>query len=113
MEIPDPIKEDIDNLGGLEGIAGRIPDPSEIERLSRIYRSLADPLRLQIAHILDVQPLCVCCIKELIQISDSKLSYHLSQLRDAGLIEGRQEKNWIIYRTTNEFRRVIMWGAWR
>ncbi|MGA1820227.1 MAG: ArsR/SmtB family transcription factor [Thermoplasmatota archaeon] len=107
MEIPDPIKEDIESLGGLQEIQRRIPGPSEIERSSRIHRALSDPLRLQIAHILDVQPLCVCCIKELIKISNSKLSYHLSQLKEAGLIEGRQEKNWIIYRTTDLFQELV------
>ena len=107
MEIPDPIREDIDDLGGLEEIPRRIPGPLEIERLSKVYRSLSDPLRLRIAYMLDVQPLCVCCVKELINISDSKLSYHLSQLKETGLIEGKQEKNWIIYRTTEVFRELV------
>ena len=106
MEIPEPIKEDIDNIGGLEEITRIIPDGVEIENLSRIYRSLSDPLRLRIAYMLDTQPLCVCCIKELIKISNSKLSYHLSQLREVGLIEGRQEKNWIIYSTTPLFKEI-------
>ena len=82
-----------------------------LEKLSKIFKSLSDPLRLQIVHMLDVQPLCVCCIKEMMEISDSKLSYHLSQLKEAGLIEGKQEKNWIIYRTTEAFREISKMGA--
>ena len=106
MEIPDPIKEDIEKIGGIEEIPKSIPPQVRIERMSRIFKSLSDPLRLRIVHILDVQPLCVCCIKELVDISDSKLSYHLSQLKESGLIEGRQEKNWIIYRTTDIFKQI-------
>ncbi|MGA1792522.1 MAG: ArsR/SmtB family transcription factor [Thermoplasmatota archaeon] len=90
----------------MEEIPKRIPEGVEIEKMSRVYRSLSDPLRLRIAYMLDVQPLCVCCLKELVNISNSKLSYHLSILKDAGLIEGRQEKNWIIYRTTEIFQEL-------
>jgi DNA-binding transcriptional ArsR family regulator len=100
MEIPGPIKEEIDLLGGLDEIPKRLPTSEDIKIQSRVYKALSDPLRLKIALILNVQPLCVCCIKELIDISDSKLSYHLSLLKEAGLIEGRSEKNWIIYRMT-------------
>ena len=106
MEIPDPIKVDIDNIGGLEEIPKKIPDQRDIEGMSRIFKSLSDPLRLKIAYLLSVQPLCVCCIKELVDISDSKLSYHLNQLKESGVIEGSQEKNWIIYRTTDVFGRI-------
>ena len=104
MEIPDPIKEDIDEIGGLDEITRRIPGAPTIEKRSRIFKALADPLRLKIILLLEVQPLCACCIKELLDISDSKLSYHLSQLRDADLITGKQEKNWIIYRNTDPGR---------
>jgi ArsR family transcriptional regulator len=111
MEIPDPIKKDVESIGGLEEIPRRVPDQQEIEELSKIFKSLSDPLRLRIVYMLDVQPLCVCCIKELVEISDSKLSYHLNQLKEAGLIEGRQEKNWIIYRTTEVFHKISEMGV--
>jgi ArsR family transcriptional regulator len=111
LEIPEPIKEDIDKIGGLEEIPKRIPLAEEIKNGSKVFKALSDPLRLRIAYILEVQPLCVCCIRELVDISDSKLSYHLSQLKEAGLIEGRQEKNWIIYRTTQTGSNVLKTGV--
>ena len=100
MEIPDPIKEEVMKAGGLEGILEMIPGDADLERTSDAYKALSDPIRLKVLRILMVQPLCVCCIKEIISIQDSKLSYHLSRLKDAGLISGRQEKNWIIYSPT-------------
>ena len=106
MEIPDPIKADVAEAGGLEGISKMIPDDRVLLERSRIFRALSDPIRLRIMSILTVQPLCVCCIKEMLDISDSKLSYHLSQLKEAGLIEGKQEKNWIIYGPTEMGHRL-------
>ncbi|MBN1195386.1 MAG: helix-turn-helix transcriptional regulator [Methanomicrobiaceae archaeon] len=50
--------------------------------------------------MLRVQPLCVCVIKEVLHIADSKLSYHLSVLRKAGMITGEQQGSWIIYSLT-------------
>jgi ArsR family transcriptional regulator len=107
MEIPDPIKEDVQKAGGLESILESTPGPTEMERMARAFKSLSDPSRLRILHILLVQPLCVCCIKEMLNISDSGLSYHLSKLKESGLIEGKQEKNWIIYRPTDLARELI------
>lgn len=100
MEIPDPIKDEVLKAGGLEGIIKMIPGDENLEKAAIAYKALSDPIRLKILKVLMVQPLCVCCIKEIISIQDSKLSYHLSRLKDAGLIVGRQEKNWIIYSST-------------
>ncbi len=69
--------------------------------MSRTYNALSDPVRMTILHLLAVQPLCVCVIKECIGIADSKLSYHLTIMRKAELIEGEQKGNWIIYSLTD------------
>ena len=100
MEIPDPIKEQLERKGGIVEIAKSIPEDEEIEEKSRIYHALSDPIRLKILNLLIKQPLCVCLLKEVIDISDSKLSYHLSILKENGLIEGKQKASWIIYNTT-------------
>jgi ArsR family transcriptional regulator len=107
MEIPDPIKADVEKAGGLVAIAESIPDDPSLEKLSVYFGALSDPVRLKILHLLMIQPLCVCCIKEMVEITDSRLSYHLGKLKDSGLIEGRQEKNWIIYRPTDLARELI------
>lgn len=66
-----------------------------------LNRACADPVRLKILSLLSAQPLCVCVIKEVIGIADSKLSYHLNVLRKAGLIDGEPQGNWIIYSLTD------------
>jgi ArsR family transcriptional regulator len=107
MEIPDPIKDQIEESGGLERIFSRLPDELKIERRSQVFKALSDPQRLKILYLLLEQDLCVCCIKEVFDMPDSKLSYHLMKLKDAGLIEGDQNKNWIIYRPTELAKEMI------
>ncbi|MBM4237619.1 MAG: winged helix-turn-helix transcriptional regulator, partial [Euryarchaeota archaeon] len=91
MEIPDPIKQSLEEIGGLESIARSLPPEERIERMGKLFQAMSDPLRVRILYILDRQPLCVCLIKELTDVPDSKLSYHLSILKEADLVVGRQE----------------------
>lgn len=100
MPIPQEIAACLDAMGGVPGLEALVPAEQELTAASRIHRAFSEPLRLRIAHALAVQPLCVCVIKEIAGIADSKLSYHLNQLKKAGLIEGAQQGSWIIYRLT-------------
>ena len=100
MEIPQPIKKQVARKGGLKGLKDLMADDETIEQRSSIYQALSDPIRLKLLDLLMVQPLCVCMIKDITRISDSKLSYHLSLLKESGLIEGEQKGNWIIYSPT-------------
>ncbi|MEL6441965.1 MAG: metalloregulator ArsR/SmtB family transcription factor [Cyanobacteria bacterium J06621_8] len=61
------------------------------------FRALSDPLRLQIIEILRSQELCVCELCEKLKVNQSKLSFHLKTLKDAGLIRSRQEGRWMYY----------------
>ena len=100
-EIPAQIQTELDEMGGLDAIANRIPTQEELDSRSRIYHALSDPLRLRILYIIREQPLCVCVINRLMQLSGSKLSYHLNILKESGLIEGEYRGNWIIYSLTD------------
>jgi ArsR family transcriptional regulator len=100
MEIPDSIRKELEQLGGFDALADRIPQRQDLEEKSRIYHALSDPLRLTILYLLKDQPLCVCVIKKFVRIADSKLSYHLTILKESGLITGEYQGNWIIYSLT-------------
>jgi ArsR family transcriptional regulator len=41
--------------------------------------------------------LCPCLLKEITELSDSKLSYHLNILEKVKLIESFSQKKWRIY----------------
>ena len=100
-EFPGTIQYDLDVVGGVKGLCKLLPTPKRILKMSATYHALSDPVRMTILHLLAVQPLCVCVIKECIGIADSKLSYHLAIMKKADLIEGEQQGNWIIYRLTD------------
>jgi ArsR family transcriptional regulator len=100
--IPEPIRTELDRIGGIAALSAGVPQERDLEGMGRVYSALSDPLRLKILYLIRDQPLCVCVIKEFIQIADSKLSYHLTILKDAGLIEGEYCGNWIIYSITEK-----------
>jgi ArsR family transcriptional regulator len=107
MEIPEQIQKEIELAGGFETLAMRIPPQDELEKKSRIYHALSDPLRLSIIFLLHDQPLCVCVINRFVRIANSKLSYHLNILKEAGLIEGAYHGNRIIYSLTETSRPFV------
>ncbi|MBD2546374.1 MULTISPECIES: ArsR/SmtB family transcription factor [Planktothricoides] len=61
------------------------------------FHALSDPLRIQVLELLRRQELCVCELCDQLAVNQSKLSFHLKTLKDAGLIRGRQEGRWIYY----------------
>ena len=106
-EIPEQIQKELDAIGGFETLAGRVPDAAHLEKRSRIYHALSDPLRLTILYLIRDQPLCVCIINRFTRLSGSKLSYHLNILKENGLIEGEYHGNWIIYSLADTGREFI------
>ncbi|MDD1688790.1 MAG: metalloregulator ArsR/SmtB family transcription factor [Methanoregula sp.] len=107
MEIPRIIREELEQRGGFDVLVNSVPPLRDLEKRTRTHLALSDPIRLTILHLLAVQPLCVCVIKACIRIADSKLSYHLTILKKAGLIEGEPQGNWIIYRLTEKGKKFV------
>jgi ArsR family transcriptional regulator len=110
MEIPEPLQCSIKGEEDVRELAEQLPDEKEFLIRSEMHHALSAPLRLKILYLLVLNPLCVCLIKEITKISDSKLSYHLSVLSDSGLIEGKREGNWIIYYPTKKGREIVEKG---
>ncbi|NJL51564.1 MAG: winged helix-turn-helix transcriptional regulator [Hydrococcus sp. SU_1_0] len=69
-------------------------DPIQV---SSYFRALADPLRVQVIELLRSQELCVCELCDQLSVNQSKLSFHLKNLKDSNLIRSRQEGRWIYY----------------
>jgi ArsR family transcriptional regulator len=64
----------------------------------RLLRALAEPIRLQVVQTLQHGERCVCDLTGDLDLAQSKLSFHLKVLKEAGLIRARQEGRWIYYR---------------
>ncbi len=61
------------------------------------FKALADPIRLQVVELLRQQEMCVCDLCDRLGVAQSKLSFHLKTLREAGLLNSRQQGRWIYY----------------
>lgn len=66
------------------------------------FRALSDPLRLQIIEQLCDRELCVCDLCDRLDTPQSKLSFHLKVLKEAHLVQARQEGRWMYYRLNPE-----------
>ena len=70
--------------------------PDQLNVLSG-FHALSDPLRFQVVELLRSQELCVYELRQQLDVSPSTLSFHLKQLKEAKLINSRQEGRWIYY----------------
>lgn len=62
-----------------------------------IVKALGDMTRLRILNLLNKETLCVCDLEEVLKISQSNASRHLTKLRQAGLITGEKQAQWVYY----------------
>ena len=76
-----------------------------------VSKALADASRIRILALLEVRPLCVCQITEILDLAPSTISKHLSNLRQAGLIDMEKEGRWIHCRLTEADRAHPATGA--
>ncbi|HVC47322.1 MAG TPA: metalloregulator ArsR/SmtB family transcription factor [Terracidiphilus sp.] len=68
----------------------------------KILRAAADPSRLRILLLLRAEELSVAELQEILIMGQSTISTHLSQLRQAGLVEDRRAGKGSLYRLTAE-----------
>ena len=61
------------------------------------FKALADPLRLKVIELLRDRELCVCELCQQLDVSQSKLSFHLKNLKEANLLRSRQQGRWMYY----------------
>ncbi|EDY39149.1 bacterial regulatory protein, ArsR family [Cyanobium sp. PCC 7001] len=85
----------------LEPTATAVPALSA-EGARALLKALADPLRLQVIEALGAGERCVCDLGADLDLAQSKLSFHLKVMREAGLLAAREEGRWIYYRLRPE-----------
>ncbi len=73
-----------------------------IRHLTKMFKALSDSNRLRILKMLEVRPLCVCEIREILHLANSTVSKHLSILREANLISDQKDARWVNYRLNAE-----------
>jgi ArsR family transcriptional regulator len=74
----------------------------EVGRLARLFHALSDETRLKIVARLLSGEQCVCNLTDALDAGQSRLSFHLKTLKDAGLVADRREGRWIHYSLNHE-----------
>ncbi len=68
-----------------------------MKKLLNTIKALSDETRLRIINLLYEKELCVCDIMEALQVTQTKVSRHLSNLKNAGLVSDRKHAQWVYY----------------
>src|SRR3954463_16802662 len=82
-------------------LSGPLMDADEAAELARVFKALADPVRLRLLNLIasgEGGEVCVCDLTGPFELSAPTISHHLKVLRQAGLIEGDRRGTWVYYR---------------
>jgi len=71
-------------------------------KVSSAFHALSDPTRLELINRLAGGEQCVCELTDALKTGQSRLSFHLKVLKDAGLIQDRREGRWMYYMLVEE-----------
>lgn len=63
-----------------------------------VLKALADETRIRILNVLHKETLCVCDLEEILELSQSNASRHLTKLKSAKLITSEKQAQWVYYR---------------
>ncbi|HSQ28857.1 MAG TPA: metalloregulator ArsR/SmtB family transcription factor [Gemmatimonadaceae bacterium] len=74
-----------------------IRTPTDLDRAVALFHALSDATRLGILDMLKDGERCVCELQDELDAAQSRLSFHLRVLKDAGLVTDRKEGRWMYY----------------
>ena len=78
-------------------------DGSNIDDVREIFYALSDKIRLKIIKLLtENEEICVCKFQEIFKLPQPNLSFHLSILRKAKLVNTRKKGTWTFYKLNKE-----------
>lgn len=71
--------------------------PRNLDRTALVFHALSDPTRLRIIARLAGGERCVCELTDALDAAQSRLSFHLKTLKEAGLVTDRRAGRWAFY----------------
>ena len=71
--------------------------PADLDRAVALFHALSDATRLSIIETLRGGERCVCELQDELDAAQSRLSFHLRVLKEAGLITDRRDGRWSYY----------------
>src|SRR5215471_20372563 len=79
-----------------------VTSSSNLARAAALFHALSDETRLEILEKLRNGEQCVCELTDVLKAAQSRLSFHVRVLKDAGLIRDRPEGRWMYYALNEE-----------
>jgi len=79
--------------------------------LATFFSALADPTRLRLLHLMRDGEICVCFLQGVLRTNQPKVSRHLAYLRNAGLVEPKQDGKWMHYslkKQDNDLQKILL-----
>ncbi len=74
-----------------------------MDQLIRILKAVSDESRLRILNlIISADEICVCDIERTLGFTQTKVSRHLTALKNANLVTDRRQGLWILYSFTGD-----------
>ena len=68
-----------------------------VDRAVTLFHALSDSTRLAIVEMLRDGERCVCDLQDELDAAQSRLSFHLRVLKEAGVLSDRREGRWSYY----------------
>lgn len=81
----------------VEEIKAALPSEETIAGLAELFKMFGDGTRAKILSCLQVKPLCVYEIAEVLDMSMSAVSHQLRVLRSGKLVKGKKEGKEVVY----------------
>jgi ArsR family transcriptional regulator len=81
----------------LKKLANKIMNAEIAAKKGKVFKALADEIRLRILSLLATREMCVCEVMVALDLTQPTASHHLGILENAGLVKDRKEGKWVFY----------------
>lgn len=88
------------SAGSCGALVGAPLDEAASVELARVFKALADPVRLRLVSLIGAHQggeVCVCDLSAAFDLTQPTISHHLKVLREAGLIDCERRGTWVYY----------------
>lgn len=69
-----------------------------------IFKALSEESRLRIITLLMEREMCVCEIETCLNMTQSNVSRHLTELKRCGILESSKKAQWTYYQISDKFK---------
>ena len=97
------LSDTVEYMADLRKISQDVVDSrGALRRMSKVFKALSHPTRLEMLRLLSVRDICVCEFEAILSMTQPNVSHHLKILESVGLVEDRREGKWVFYSRTEE-----------